>query len=369
MDISLFGKYRGNHGPSRVTEGITRGLIEDGHDVTVYTYGDLDDSPAQGAKHIRIADMPESVRGWLNLYKQVSRKVDQKEQDVFHALERYPYGSDVRTVQWTSDMVTMWRRTGKRPSIRVLGGEVLLNYHSMQGARKAGVIIAQSPETVTQMRQYWQLSPERVIPLGIEEEFLSEPGLVHDPPRILIVGRLDLRKGQKRVLKYLDPSGNDYEVRIVGGKANKEYAEMALDGWHDQYLGYLSDPELENEYEAADIIIVPSYLENFSMVGLEALAKGSLLIITSGCGLAQFDWATDENGIFVVNDGREIVEVLNEIINEEEISNRQQKAYAQASKLRWSNICAEYVQIYKNVSNSRNYEMNDPRGSISAGSS
>ena len=133
MEVTLFGKHKGSHGPTRVTRGLASGLAAAGHRVKVLSYGDRADSPAPGVDLELLGEMPASVRGWWRLYRTVRRRLEGQDGDVFHAVERYPFAADVRTVQWTSDMSVMWRRTGTRPPVRAFAGELLINWMSRRG--------------------------------------------------------------------------------------------------------------------------------------------------------------------------------------------------------------------------------------------
>lgn len=352
MDLVLFGKYKGNHGPSRVTRGLSRALAEQGHDITLLTYGDREDPPSDGVKLERVAPMPSSVKGWLDLYRKVRRRVSDAD-GLFHALERYPYVSDIRTVQWTSDMYVVWRRTGVRPPMRSLAGDVLLNWYSRLGAKRARYIVAQSPETERQMDQYWRITSDQIIPLGIEPEFLSPPSVTHDPAQVLLVGRIDLRKGQVALLKGLTPDSEQYNLHIVGGMADEAYGEPVVADWQEEYLGYLSDSNLEAAYEDADIVVVPSYLETFSMVGLEALAKGCALVITEDCGLAQFDWANEENGVFVARDRSDAAQLVEKVAASGKLDAYKQRAYDLGTSLTWDVAAQQYTEIYSRIVDQR----------------
>ena len=353
MEVTLFGKHKGSHGPTRVTRGLASGLAAAGHRVKVLGYGDRTDSPAQGVDLELLGEMPASVRGWWQLYRTVRRRLEGQDEDVFHAVERYPFAADVRTVQWTSDMSVMWRRTSTRPPLKAFAGEVLINWMSRRGVKNAGVVVAQSPETVRQMKRLWRTDADRTVPLGIEAEFLTEPTAVDEPPRVLLVGRLDRRKGQQRLLDHLSPNDERFELRLAGGIKDDEYADEVLEEWSDHYLGYLSEGDLEEEYESADIAVVPSHLENFSMVGLEAMAKRCALVITEDCGLAQFSWADEDAGVFVATDGLDAASLLERLSSSDSLDSYKQLAYDRAEQLTWKRIADRYVDVYGTATGGR----------------
>ncbi|WP_283091181.1 glycosyltransferase family 4 protein [Halorubrum ruber] len=352
MDVLLFGKNHGQHGPTRVTRGIGSALQKMGHSVRLITYGDRSDSPHPDIE-IDSHPLPEqSILSWWNLYKNVKNEVCSSEYDVFHALERYPFRSDVRTVQWTSDSYIVWRRSPESSlHARSLAGDIILNWMSRRGAKMAKSIIASSPETEDQMRSLWHLPPEKIVPLGIESAFRSPPSPVKNKVEILFVGRFEQRKGYDRILPHLNPDNPEYNINIVGGVKSETYAESLLgQKWENHYLGYLNDRELERKYQSTDIVIIPSYLENFSMVALEAIAKGCIVIITRDCGFAQFKWANPDNGIYVADSGSEIVEWINKILkNRNDIQNKKASAFKLSERLTWDNVAKEYTKVYESL--------------------
>lgn len=348
MKVTLFGKHKGTTGPTRVTRGLAEGLATHGCDVTIIGYGDREDPPVPDVKVDLISNMPNSVRGWNKMFRKVRDRVSDTNCDIFHALERYPYYADVRTVQWTSDPYVLWRRTGEMPGFRVLAGDLILNWLSRKGAAAASVVVAQSPETERQMQRYWRLKSDYVIPLGINSSFLTRPTPPSFPIRIHVVGDIDKQKGQYQFLQSLDPDSPHYDVRIVGPISDKEYAEKALDGWEDKHIGYVSGDELESQYERADIIAIPSNLDSFSMVALESIAKGCVVVITDVCGFAQFNWSNEQNGIFVVEDQNKAAECVVKLSKDQpKLKELQFLAYKLAQSLTWERIANEYMQHYE----------------------
>lgn len=355
MDVVLFGKNHGNHGPTRVTRGLAKGLSTLDHDVKMITYGDRSDPPNSDIK-IESFQLPgQSVTSWRRLYSNVRDLVDSSEYDVFHALERYPHRSDIRTVQWTADSYIVWRRAKRQSlNVRSIAGEAILNWMSRSGATKADSVIASSPETKRQMVSLWFLSPDEIIPPGIDPTYRSKSIASESKPRVLFVGRFEERKGYDRILPYLNPSDEKFDVRIIGGIADEGYAQRSLaGGWKSCYLGYVDNSELEEEYESADIVVIPSYLENFSMVALEAISKGCIVIISQDCGFAQFEWANPAHGIYVVDSGQEAANKLRSVVQDVTIEEKKNAAFQLSSRFTWESISERYISKYEDVIKTR----------------
>ncbi|WP_282784275.1 glycosyltransferase [Nocardia sp. CC201C] len=102
--------------------------------------------------------------------------------------------------------------------------------------------------------------------------------ILHNPPTILFVGRLDSEKhvGEPvQALQYLDPQ---VRMRIVGaGPCERELRRLVsrLDLESRVFFaGYVNDEELKNEYARSDVFCMPGRAELQSIATLEAMASG-----------------------------------------------------------------------------------------------
>lgn len=117
---------------------------------------------------------------------------------------------------------------------------------------------------------------------------------LHNPLRILFVGRLTWKKGIEyslRSLAFLKKEDIDFEYRIIGNGDYKEAIQYAICqlGLNDNVMlkGQLSHEDVKHEMEWADIYIQPSIQEGFCNAVLEAQAMGLLCIVTDADGLSE----------------------------------------------------------------------------------
>ena len=117
---------------------------------------------------------------------------------------------------------------------------------------------------------------------------------LHDPLRILTVGRLTWKKGYEYALKALVLLKNtqiNFEYHIVGEGHYREaimYSIYQLGLTKNVMLtGKVSAVEVKNEMEWADIYIQPSLQEGFCNAVLEAQAMKCLCIVTDAGGLSE----------------------------------------------------------------------------------
>jgi len=136
---------------------------------------------------------------------------------------------------------------------------------------------------------------EKITPAINTEFFKSNvQENLHNPLRILTVGRLTWIKGYEYALKalsLLQEKQINFEYRIVG---EGDYREAILYAIHQLGLtdnvilrGQLSPEKVKDEMEWADIYIQPSIQEGFCNAVLEAQAMGLLCIVTNAEGLSE----------------------------------------------------------------------------------
>lgn len=163
----------------------------------------------------------------------------------------------------------------------------LLERAALRGARR---IFCVSEHTRRQMLRFEpSLVPERlvVLPNTFDPVFTSAPRGAPRPdgnPRILVVSRLansDPYKGVDLMIEAMPAIRRQFphaQLRIVGGGDARPRLE-ALAARHApagavQFLGFVDDAGLREEYEGCDLFALPSRKEGFGLVYLEAMSHG-----------------------------------------------------------------------------------------------
>lgn len=156
------------------------------------------------------------------------------------------------------------------------------------------------------LRQIYRLSPDRVsvIPLGVDlGQFQPRDraaaraglGLPADGRVLLAVGRIEPLKGFDILIRALPQvtASDDVLLRIVGGDelAAAEFARLRAVadevGVADRvdFVGAVPHEALAAHYNAADLVVVPSFYESFGLVALEAMASGVPVVASRVGGL------------------------------------------------------------------------------------
>ncbi len=113
---------------------------------------------------------------------------------------------------------------------------------------------------------------------------------------LLCVASLTPRKGQHRLIDALaGVTDAPWSCTFVGGPGrDRTYPDqlrsrVAAFGLDDRtvFTGPLAGPDLDARYEAADLLVLPSYRETYGMVVTEALARGIPVLATAVDGVPE----------------------------------------------------------------------------------
>ena len=158
-----------------------------------------------------------------------------------------------------------------------------------------------------------QSVPGVVVGIGSEIPANSSPGRFRQKFGLrdrfaIYVGRIDQNKGCAELFEYFE----HYSAGLVDGM------HLVLIGapiipipQHPRihHLGYVDDQDKFDAIAAAELLIMPSYLESLSMVALEAWALGKPVLANARCEVLQGQCLRSNAGLFYEN-FREFAETL-----------------------------------------------------------
>ncbi len=132
-----------------------------------------------------------------------------------------------------------------------------------------------------------------------------------DVQRILFAGRLAPEKRIDTVLQAAERLP-DMQFSIAGdGPQKSEVMEKARQLPNLAYLGWVTRDELIQQIDLADVLVLPSYVESFGTVALEAMARRRLALVSTNCGI--LDWSGLHENLYRIADDESVTDALSRI--------------------------------------------------------
>jgi glycosyltransferase involved in cell wall biosynthesis len=194
----------------------------------------------------------------------------------------------------------------------------------------------------------------RILPDAGKAAVLSELGLREgDEPLVVFVGKFTEFKGIDVLLRaaaIYEGALPGIRTILVGDGALREEMEalqrrLRLRGVH--FAGHRAQPQVARLFNAADVAVVPSRVEPFGLVAVEALACGTPVVATNEGGLP--DFIHDEVGALVpVDDPGRLAEAIMDEIRLDTKRTKGPRANRHAfDSFTWEAQVARMIQLYE----------------------
>ncbi len=176
---------------------------------------------------------------------------------------------------------------------------------------------------------------------------------------ILFVGRIEPLKGIDRLLGAVASINNGQRLRlvIVGGDEHSQYEverlkelsrSLGIEGL-TTFLGTIKHEELPSFYSAADVCVIPSYYETFSLVALESMACGTP-VVAANVGSLEGIIRQGETG-YVVTDNTPVLlaDKIALLLSKPDGGKDSALIRASVTRFSWSNIAERIIEVYGRV--------------------
>ena len=146
-----------------------------------------------------------------------------------------------------------------------------------------------------------------VVPVGVDPTvFRPLPGRLRVPGRVMVTSSSDVpMKGLVPLLEALAKLRTERDVELVvvgrpkeGGRVARTIERLGLAPVVRSVSG-ISDEELAAQYSEAQVAVVPSLYEGFSLPAIEAMACGIPLVATTGGALPEVVGSDGSTGLLV----------------------------------------------------------------------
>ena len=234
---------------------------------------------------------------------------------------------------------------------------VALRDRWMIGGLRYRTYIAVSERVATELEHHYRVPRERirVIPNGVNlQRFTFDPaagrairaefGIPETARVILFVGHEFHRKGLAAVVNALDPEDAQTWLLIVG--ADNPAAYRKLNPAAQSRIVFAGGRrDMPAFYSAANLFVLPSAYETFSLVCMEAMACSVPILATRVGGIEDY-LVEGVNGYFIENDPIDIAAKLSlALSSEEELARLREGARATAEQYGWEKIGARYLEL------------------------
>ncbi len=297
--IVLCSQQFGNYwsGLGTYSTNLAKGLTDLGIKVTVVSPGDPGN--IKGINFISVTPLKSDPThgGWISLSYAYAKELSKLQADLIHftdARESFAYRGNIPTIgtlhddyfarhQWNpfyykKDYVDWIKRWFYYSFVNLLERKAL---------KRLSVLLANSNMTSKTISRAYEISTERIntVYLGMNVEIEPINKEIENyrlsQPKLLIVGGNIQRKGLPTLMEALRLLQEDYpdiKLQIVGKNQNidkmKKMAKRL--NIHDltEFVGWVHPEKIQKYYKDASVFVMPSLMEGFGLVFLEAMAKG-----------------------------------------------------------------------------------------------
>jgi glycosyltransferase involved in cell wall biosynthesis len=248
------------------------------------------------------------------------------------------------------------------PNLRQrLGKRRWYTFTRMQGrvARRMSSLVTVSTNSAADIVRDFKVVPElmRVVPIGVDTLTFRPPAAPRVPGRIVAVSSSDSPiKGVKVLLEAVAKlrTGRDVELVVVGkpnpdGPVARAVGDLSI-GEAVRFVSGLTDDGIAELLASAEIAVVPSLYEGFSIPAVEAMACATPLIASRAGALPEVVGTDGSSAVLVEpGDPAELADALAALFDDDD----RRHAIGIAGRARvessytWRRVAEAMVEVYR----------------------
>jgi glycosyltransferase involved in cell wall biosynthesis len=239
------------------------------------------------------------------------------------------------------------------------------SFVDMQGkvASKMPRIVVVSENSITDINKDMGVSRDRMrlVPVGVDPDlFKPQPHIAREPGRLITTASADVAlKGLSYLLEAMALLRKDRDIRLtIIGKPRPGHSMDLIDSLglrpHIDFVSGVTDERIVELYAEAELAVVPSLYEGFSLPAIEAMSTGICLVATDGGALPEVTGIHNETVLQCPAANAEaLASVIASGLDSAELRARIGEAGRQRVVSRWTwKHCAELtVEQYREVLN------------------
>ncbi|MCK4533519.1 glycosyltransferase [bacterium] len=372
---SLDYKYGG---PTQVIIGLTKALVQKGIKVSVFTsVGRNDDLCIDKLEGVDVKLFPKTFfsKFWTSysplLAKALMEEVFNFDLIHIHEIWHYPHFAAFKAAKFSKKkfIVTMHGGVNSLPLCQKAFRKKIYSFFIQKKILKeASVIQAVSENEIKEIYRFVRNENIFHLPNGVNlktfENIPSKNTIEKSYPQlknkkvILFLGRVYPKKGLDLLAKAFGvvlKKRNDVQLIIAGPNNNVHKKEIVKILKHEQALensiftGMLTGNNKLAVLSRADIFVLPSSFEGFSISVLEAMASKLPIVITSRCNFPEIEEV--KAGVVIEPDVTQLVNSLVRLLDNLQLCKEMGKNGQQliSEKFTWDRIADRMIELYQDT--------------------
>jgi len=234
---------------------------------------------------------------------------------------------------------------------------------------KASQIIAVSESTKSGIIKHFQVDPSKISVTyeGVDERFkiIENGGIINKTknqfgitkPYIFNVGVWRSHKNIEGLVRAFNLLKKKYKIEhqlVLGGREDLHYTNVRREINNSPYkndiiaTGYVQESELPILYNDSDLFVLPSFIEGFGLIAIEAQACGTPVISTNTSSMPEV--LGDSALFFDPEDTEQMAEQIHKIIFDQNLKSQIiSKGLENAKRFNWENCAKQTLEIYKST--------------------
>ncbi|ESQ17023.1 MAG: glycosyltransferase [Thiohalocapsa sp. PB-PSB1] len=149
---------------------------------------------------------------------------------------------------------------------------------------------------------------------SIPRDFLAQPvtPLGASVKRVLFAGRLAPEKNLGAVVEAAEALPEMHFLVAGDGPLRDWLTAKAEHLANLQYIGWVKRPRILPLIDSVDALVLPSTIESFGTIALEAMARGRLVVVSSQCGI--LSWNLLKRGLFQMREDENLSDALRRLL-------------------------------------------------------
>jgi UDP-glucose:(heptosyl)LPS alpha-1,3-glucosyltransferase len=362
MNIGMaYFEFGGTKGVARAAAELAARIAERGHRVDFHCVQKLRDDSGIRFQHVAALNSFSSF-GIASFALMGKRSLRRYQYEVTHSHGNI-VGADVVTAH---SCHRAGMRVHRAKSLGVADELRLYLERKNYGERRFKKVVAVAEGVKRELMVEYNLSADDVvvIPNGVDLDRFNprlretkrdgirrQLGLRADDCVLLFVANEFERKGLRALISALPILKNEsVHLVVLGGNRQMDYANKAIALGVMEYVHFCGEvSDIENYYAAADVFVLPTHYEAFSLATLEAAASGLPLVVTKVNGTEEL-MEDGVNGLLVARDPDDIADKLRPLSADIVLRKRLgMNARASAERYSWEHVADKTLGLYEQI--------------------